>query len=226
MSKSVIPPTPTRKDYTEDELYRVQAEGNALPIFHLEDPFKLFGSWMADARHLEMNDSNAMSVATVDASGDPDVRIVLLKSYDEQGFVFYTNNQSAKGQQLSDNQTAALCFHWKSLRRQVRVRGSAVPVTDAESDAYFSSRARGSKIGAIASDQSRELESRELFEDRIAKIEAQYPVDADIPRPNHWGGWRVIPDSIEFWRDRPFRLHDRLLFSRNGDKWEKQRLFP
>lgn len=226
MSKSIIPPTPTRKDYTDDDLYRIQAERNAKPIFHLGDPIALFKSWMADARHLEMNDSNAMSLATVDGAGDPDVRIVLLKAFDERGFVFYTNNQSAKGIQLKDNQTAALCFHWKSLRRQVRIRGTAIPVTDQESDAYFSSRARGSQIGALASDQSRPLESKEVFEARIKDLEKQYSDKNEIQRPSHWGGWRVIPDSIEFWRDRPFRLHDRLVFRRIGDIWDKQRLFP
>lgn len=226
MSKTVIPPTPGRKDYTEDPVYRIQAEKNAEPIFHLEDPFALFGSWMSDARNLEMNDSNAMSLATVDPAGDPDVRMVLLKSFDERGFVFYTNNESAKGLQLKDSQTAALCFHWKSLRRQVRIRGSALPVTDAESDAYFSSRALGSQIGAVASDQSRELESREELETRIRDLEAQHAGQKSITRPKHWGGWRVTPDTIEFWRDRPFRLHDRLLFSRKGDHWGKQRLFP
>lgn len=226
MSKTVIPATPSRKDYTEDELYRIQAEGNAEEIFHLTDPFALFGAWMADARHLEMNDSNAMSLATVDSGGNPDVRIVLLKNFDERGFVFYTNNQSNKGEQLSEQQTAALCFHWKSLRRQVRIRGRAVAVTDRESDDYFASRARGSKIGAIASDQSRILESRELFENRIRDLENQYDEQDEIPRPPHWGGWRIIPDSIEFWRDRPYRLHDRLVFARDGDEWTKQRLFP
>lgn len=226
MSKSVIPPTPSRKDYTEDDLYRIQAERNAAPIFDLKDPFELFGEWMADARHLEMNDSNAMSLATVDATGYPDVRIVLLKSFDEQGFVFFTNNQSAKGIQLSNTSASALCFHWKSLRRQVRIRGRAVPVSTQESDDYFSGRARGSKIGAMASDQSRPLESRESFERRIRELENQFSDTDEILRPEHWGGWRIVPDIIEFWRDRPFRLHDRLEFSRKGKNWVKQRLFP
>lgn len=226
MSNSVVPPTPSRKDYTEDELYKVQAERNAEPIFHRENPFELFGEWMADARHLEMNDSNAMSLATVDSEGHPDVRIVLMKSFDVKGFVFYTNNESAKGEQLERSKTAALCFHWKSLRRQVRIRGKVTPVTKAESDAYFASRARGSKIGAIASDQSRPLESRELFEARIVELEKRFETDSEIPRPKHWGGWRVVPETIEFWRDRPFRLHDRLVFARQGSGWAKQRLFP
>jgi len=226
MSKSAIPPTPSRKDYTENELYRIQAERNAEPIFQTKNPFSLFKAWMADARHLEMNDSNAMTLATVDSNGIPDVRMVLLKNFDEKGFVFYTNNESAKGEQLMHNKSAALCFHWKSLRRQVRIRGSAIAVTDAEADAYFKSRAKGSQIGAIASDQSRLLENREILETRIRDLEALYKTENSIKRPAHWGGWRVIPETIEFWRDRPFRLHDRLLFSRDGDNWRKQRLFP
>lgn len=231
MSETVIPPTPGRKDYTEDALYRIQAEKNAEPIFHRDDPFGLFGEWMADARNLEMNDSNAMALATVDRSGDPDVRMVLLKSFDERGFVFYTNNESEKGKHLLDNQTAALCLHWKSLRRQVRVRGTTIPVSEAEADAYFESRARGSKIGAVASQQSRQLESREYLENRVNELEEKYEASDTIDRPSHWGGWRVVPDSIEFWRDRPFRLHDRLLFKRDrsdreNPRWAKQRLFP
>jgi len=225
MSKSVIPPTPNRKDYTEDDLYRIQAERNAVPIFDREDPFELFGEWMADARHLEMNDSNAMSLATVDKDGHPDVRVVLLKSFDDRGFVFFTNNESAKGAQLAGRAEAALCFHWKSLRRQVRIRGRAHPVSEQEADDYFAGRARGSKIGALASDQSRMLESREIFERRIEELENQFG-EAEIPRPSHWGGWRIVPQTIEFWRDRPFRLHDRLVFSLKGHDWEKQRLFP
>jgi len=225
MSNKSIPSTPSRKDYTEDSLYIIQAEKNAEPIFHLNDPIKLFGSWMAEARHLEMNDSNAMSLATVDDTGMPDVRIVLLKSFDEHGFVFYSNAESAKGLQLSVNPVAAVCFHWKSLRRQVRIRGRVQPVTDAESDTYFASRARGSQIGAVASDQSRPLDSREIFENRVSKLEREF-ADKDIPRPKHWGGWRVKPDMIEFWRDRPFRLHDRLVFSASPTGWAKQRLFP
>ncbi len=225
MSKNVIPPTPSRKDYTEDELYRIQAERNAVPIFNRNDPFALFQDWMADARHLEPNDANAMSLATVDAGGVPDVRIVLLKSVDHKGFVFYSNGQSQKGEQLSVSPQAALCFHWKSLRRQVRIRGSVLPVSDSEADAYFESRARGSQIGAVASDQSRPLKNREFFEKQIKMVEERFD-GKPIPRPPHWGGWRVNPKSIEFWRDRPFRLHDRMLFTAKGDKWVKSRLFP
>ena len=226
MSKSVIPPTPSRADYTQDELYKIQAERNAQPMFDREDPITLFGEWMAEARHLEMNDSNAMSLATIDSGGIPDVRIVLLKSFDPKGFVFYSNAESAKGSQLSDNPVAALCFHWKSLRGQVRVRGEIEKVSAAEADAYFASRARGSQIGAWASDQSRPLESRDVFEARLKATEREYGQDDPIPRPPHWGGWRVKPDTIEFWRDRPYRLHDRLVFRGKAGKWTTERLFP
>ena len=225
MSKNVIPPTPSRKDYTDDELYRVQAEQNAQPIFHRDDPIGLFQDWMNDARHLEPNDANAMSLATMDDEGRPDVRIVLLKSVDKAGFVFYSNGESAKGQQLASSAEAALCFHWKSLRRQVRVRGGVSPVSAAEADAYFASRARGSQIGAAASDQSRPLQSREHFEQKIQSVTAEFE-GREIPRPPHWGGWRITPRTIEFWRDRPFRLHDRMVFTSNGDDWNKSRLFP
>lgn len=225
MSKNIIPPTPSRKDYTDDELYRVQAEQNARPIFNRNDPIALFQEWMRDARHLETNDANAMSLATVDKAGHPDVRIVLLKTVDEAGFVFYSNGESAKGLQLAHSPEAALCFHWKSLRRQVRIRGRVSPVSPAEADAYFASRARGSQIGAAASDQSRPLKSRAHFEQRIQDITDTYK-GKDIVRPPHWGGWRIAPRTIEFWRDRPFRLHDRMVFTANGDDWNKSRLFP
>ena len=225
MSKNPIPPTPTRKDYTEDEVYRIQAEQNAKPIFDREDPFPLFQEWMSDARHLEPNDSNAMSLATVDEAGMPDVRIVLLKTFDQNGFVFFTNGESEKGRQLSATPKAALCFHWKSLRRQVRVRGQVEAVSVQESDDYFSSRARGSQIGAVASDQSRPLESREVFEQRIEAVTQKFE-GREIPRPPHWGGWRIKPDVIEFWRDRPFRLHDRMVFTATANGWAKSRLFP
>jgi len=227
MTKSPIPPSPNRKDYTEDETYQAQARANEGDIFALNDPFELFGDWMADARAQEINDSNSMSLATVDADGNPDVRIVLLKSFDEAGFVFYSNANSAKGQQLAVCGRAALCLHWKSLRRQVRIRGGVEEVTEAESDAYFASRARGARLGAWASQQSDELASREQFEKELKRIENKYE-GRDVPRPQHWMGWRVIPDRIEFWRDRPFRLHDRLAFSRNdkNHRWTKHRLYP
>ena len=227
MTKSVIPPSPNRKDYTENDVYRAQAKANEADIFSQSNPFELFTDWMADARDQEVNDSNAMSLATVDSDGNPDVRIVLLKSFDEKGFVFYSNANSAKGQQLASRQTAALCLHRKSLRRQVRVRGIVEQVTEAESDTYFASRARGARLGAWASQQSEELQSREQFEDELKAIEQKYD-GQDVPRPPHWKGWRIVPLRIEFWRDRPFRLHDRLVFSRDrkNDEWTKQRLYP
>jgi len=226
MSQSTIPPTPSRKDYTQDPKYQAQSERNSAPIFDRDNPFELFKEWMAEARALEPNDSNAMSLATVDQDGAPDVRIVLLKNFDERGFVFYSNKESVKGQQLAQSPVAALCLHWKSLRRQVRIRGNIEAVTEAEANDYFASRARGSQIGAWASDQSRPLKSREAFESRLEATEREYGQDQDIPRPPHWGGWRVKPTSIEFWRDRPFRLHDRLRFVKETDSWTKERLFP
>lgn len=227
MTKSPIPPTPNRKDYTENEVYKAQAHANTSDIFSTKDPFALFADWMAEAREKEPNDSNAMSLATVDPDGYPDVRIVLLKSFDEFGFVFYSNANSAKGQQLAAQKKAALCLHWKSLRRQVRVRGEVLQVTEAESDAYFASRAREARLGAWASQQSDELESHKQFEAEYKEIEEKYE-GRDVPRPPHWQGWRVTPQKIEFWRDRPFRLHDRLVFTvlDENDGWTRQRLYP
>lgn len=227
MTKTPIPPSPNRKDYTENEEYQAQARANETDIFAIDDPFVLFTDWMKDAREKEPNDSNAMSLATVDANGDPDVRIVLLKNFGPEGFVFYSNANSAKGRQLAVNEKAALCLHWKSLRRQVRIRGPVSPVTNDEANAYFASRARQARLGAWASQQSDELGSREQFEAEIKKCEKQYQ-GKDVPRPPHWSGWRVTPQSIEFWRDRPFRLHDRLVFSnyRENHGWTKQRLYP
>ncbi|NNE56728.1 MAG: pyridoxamine 5'-phosphate oxidase [Hellea sp.] len=226
MSNSTIPPTPSPKDYTQDPQYREQAARNTVEIFDRDEPFSLFSQWMAEARAHEPNDGNAMSLATVDRDGNPDVRIVLLKKFSPTGFVFYSNRESSKGNQLSEHPVAALCLHWKSLRRQVRIKGRVESVSEADADAYFASRARGSQIGAWASDQSRPLASRELFEERIRATEAEYDQDAVIPRPPYWTGWRVVPEQIEFWRDRPFRLHDRLRFTRSGDDWTKERLFP
>lgn len=189
------------------------------------EPFALFSEWLAEAEKTEPNDPNAMALATVDADGLPDVRMVLLKGFDAQGFVFYTNFESAKGREILATMKAALCFHWKSLRRQVRVRGTVEIVSDAEADAYYASRARGSKIGAWASRQSRPLESRLALEKAVAQFTLKHAI-GDIPRPSYWSGFRIRPVSIEFWQDRPFRLHDRIRFERAGENWEKTRLYP
>ncbi|NWG53261.1 MAG: pyridoxamine 5'-phosphate oxidase [Hydrogenophilaceae bacterium] len=198
------------------------------PAFFAEgEPFLLFAQWLKDARAKEPNDPNAMTLATVDESGLPDARMVLLKDVDSRGFVFYSNAESAKGRQLAVNAKAALVFHWKSLRRQVRVRGLVEEVTRQEADAYFASRDRGARLGAWASDQSRPLETRLALEKRIAEYALKFGI-GEVPRPPHWIGWRVKPVQIEFWRDRPFRLHDRLQFARATPEaaWEKRRLFP
>ena len=192
-----------------------------------QEPFDLFRQWFADATASEPNDPNAMALATVDPAGMPDVRMVLMTGYDEQGFVFYTNTGSAKGTQLLASRKAAIVFHWKSLHRQVRVRGPIEQVSDAEADAYFQSRPRDSRIGAWASQQSRPLESRFALEKAVAVNAAKYAVGT-VPRPPHWTGFRIMPVAIEFWHDRPFRLHDRITFSRaepNGD-WTRHRLYP
>ena len=192
-----------------------------------EEPFALFGAWFEEAGKSEINDPNAMALATADADCMPDARMVLLKDWSPQGFVFYTNAESAKGRQLAANMQAALLFHWKSLRRQVRVRGSVTPVTDAEADAYYASRPRDSRIGAWASQQSRPLESRFALEKSVAQYAAKYAI-GDIPRPPYWRGFLVSPLAMEFWSDRPFRLHDRVRFSRDAvdAAWRKQRLYP
>lgn len=213
--------------------------GKAPDLFEGEEPFTLFDAWMADALAKEVNDPNAMALATVDRDGLPNVRMVLLKGVEgrppsdgdnggPRGFVFYTNLESHKGLELASEPRAAICFHWKSLRRQVRARGTIEPVTDEEADAYFSTRHRQSQIGAWASAQSRPLEGRFELERAVAKYAARYAVGS-VPRPPHWSGFRLVPTTIEFWRDRPFRLHDRLLFSRDSDRgggWEKTRLYP
>jgi pyridoxamine 5'-phosphate oxidase len=189
------------------------------------EPFRLFAEWLEDATKSETNDPNGVALATVDADGLPDVRMVLLKGFDERGFVFYTNFESAKGREILGTMKAAMCFHWKSLRRQVRIRGPVEIVSDSEADDYYATRPRGSRIGAWASKQSRPLESRFALEKAVAEYTAKYAIGT-IPRPKHWSGFRIIPSSMEFWHDRPFRLHDRVVFTRDGDGWGKTRLYP
>jgi pyridoxamine 5'-phosphate oxidase len=190
------------------------------------EPFRLFAEWLDDAVKSEPNDPNGVALATVDETGMPNVRMVLLKGFDEQGFVFYTNLESIKGREILASMKAAMCFHWKSLRRQVRVRGPVEIVSDAEADAYYATRPRGSRIGAWASKQSRPLESRFALEKAVAEYTARYAI-GEIPRPPYWSGFRIVPETIEFWHDRPFRLHDRVMFSRTAaGVWEKTRLYP
>jgi pyridoxamine 5'-phosphate oxidase len=189
------------------------------------DPFQLFSLWLADAQTSEINDPEAMALATADAEARPSVRMVLLKDHGPDGFVFYTNELSTKGEQLAANPRAALLFHWKSLRRQVRVEGSVERIGNAQADAYFASRARDSQLGAWASDQSRPLDARATFERRFEEVKGRFE-GRDVPRPPHWGGYRVVPERIEFWSDRPHRLHERRLFSRHGDTWNEGLLYP
>lgn len=192
-----------------------------------DEPFKLFERWLQDAVEQEVNDPTALSLATVDPDGLPNVRMVLLKGFDASGFSFYTNFESGKGRELLACPKAAMCFHWKSLRRQVRIRGDVETVSDSEADAYYQTRPRGSRIGAWASKQSRPLESRFALEKAVAEYTAKFGI-GDIPRPPYWSGFRVVPVSIEFWHDRKFRLHDRIRFTRNDplDEWTKTRLYP
>jgi pyridoxamine 5'-phosphate oxidase len=216
----LIPPTPS-----DEEFFAAAAAEPPLP--DAADPLALFAEWLEAAKRSEPHDANAMTLATSGADGMPDARMVLLKDLDPRGFTFYTNMQSAKGLELAANPQAALLFHWKSLRRQVRVRGPVESVSDAEADAYFAGRARSSQIGAWASDQSRPMPDRFALEKRVAQQALRFPL-GQVPRPPHWSGYRVLPLSIEFWRDRPFRLHERLAFSRPtlGDDWTVARLYP
>lgn len=222
-SSDVIPPTPSADEYAK----AAAASPDDGAWFARTDPFGLFAEWLADARKSEPNDANAMALATANEIGMPDVRMVLLKDVSQDGFVFYSNVESRKGVQVEENPVAAICFHWKSLRRQVRASGPVVSVSDAEADAYFASRAKDSQIGAWASEQSRPMAGRFELEKRIAAAALRYGIGA-TPRPPQWRGWRVVPTRIEFWRDRPFRLHDRLEFTRGaaGDPWVTQRLYP
>jgi pyridoxamine 5'-phosphate oxidase len=214
-----IPRSPSAADYA--------AEGDRPLIPDTSDPFQLLEIWLKEANEHELNDSTAMSLATVDADGMPDVRIVLLRGLNpEDGLQFYTNYESAKGAQLAAQPKAALCFHWKSLRRQVRIRGTISKSTPEQSDAYFQQRAPQSRIAAIASDQSRPLDNRDVFNQRVAEISSIYGDDDDIPRPEHWGGYRLMPTEIEFWQDQAFRMHDRLKLVRDGDGWTQSRLYP
>jgi len=189
------------------------------------DPLNLFDEWFAEARASEPNDPEAMALATTDGHGRPSVRMVLLKDHGPDGFVFYTNQRSRKGRELATDPQAALLFHWKSLRRQVRVEGTASLVSGAEADAYFASRSRDAQLGAWASDQSSTLPNRAEFEKRYEAMKARFRA-GEVPRPSHWGGYRMKPDSIEFWSDRPHRLHERRLFTREGSSWSESLLYP
>ncbi|QUD87114.1 pyridoxamine 5'-phosphate oxidase [Phenylobacterium montanum] len=218
---TLIPPSPSETDY--------DATGRAAepPLPDGADPLALFAEWFEEAKAAEINDPNGMAVATVDDDGLPDVRMVLLKDFDARGFTFYTNFQSAKGVELLAQPKAALLFHWKSLRRQVRVRGLVEQVSEAEADAYFAGRARHSQIGAWASDQSRPAPDRFALEKRVAEYALKFGV-GKVPRPPHWSGFRIRPLAMEFWRDRPFRLHERLVFTRSAPDaaWATTRLYP
>lgn len=189
------------------------------------DPFSLFDSWFKEARETELNDGNAMTIATVNANGQPAARMVLLKGYGPDGFIFYTNQQSRKAADIAANSKAAILFHWKSLRRQIRIEGSLTTVANEVADAYFATRSRDSQLGAWASDQSRPLDSRETFEARYAEMKAKFE-GGDVPRPPHWSGYCLRPDRFEFWQDREHRLHERRTFERNASDWTEGMLYP
>ncbi len=219
MSDPLIPPSPSAEVYGFDE---DQGE-----VFTINDPFALFAEWLQKAGETEPNDPNTMALATSDKHNLPNVRMLLLKDVDACGLTFYTNVESAKGEELAANPQAAACFHWKTIRRQVRFRGRVEPVSDEEADAYFATRARGAQLGARASAQSRPLESREALEKEIERLDKLYE-GQDAPRPEHWSGYRLIPIEIEFWVNRPYRLHDRLVYWREetDGQWRSERLYP
>ena len=217
--KTIIPETPSESAYASEKTRGIIAD--------VDEPIVLVEAWLAEARDAELNDSNAMALATVDAEGLPDVRMVLLKDISATGFTFYTHETSAKGQQLDANPKAALLFHWKSQRRQIRVRGRVIRGGDEAADHYFASRARISRLGAWASDQSKPLESPEALKARLEEVKARFgEEEGEVPRPERWRGFCVVPEQIEFWQDQPFRLHDRVLFVRAGEGWTKGRLHP
>lgn len=222
----LIPPSPSDEQYQQEQAFQeaFAVDADQGEVFTSDDPLELFAQWMALAKTHEANDPNAMSLATVDSSGFPNVRVVLLKELDE-GFVFYSNSMSAKGDELSENPLAALCFHWKSIRRQVRVRGLVEPVSEAENDEYFASRARSAQIGAWASQQSRPMTEPGILTKRVEDYEAIYE-GREVRRPDWWRGYRVTPSQMEFWVNRPYRLHDRLLFEHDGEGWTQTRLYP
>ncbi|HCA23532.1 MAG TPA: pyridoxamine 5'-phosphate oxidase [Pseudomonas sp.] len=205
-----------RRDYTRDGLTETQAPA---------EPFALFGEWFAQAVEVESTEANAMMLATVDGEGQPHLRTLLLKGFDERGFVFFTNYQSAKGQQLANSPAAAMTFWWHDLERQVRIEGQVEQTSAEESDAYFHSRPAGSRLGAWASPQSQVIDSREVLEQRLGAVQQQY-ADTDAPRPPHWGGYRLVPTLVEFWQGRPSRLHDRLCYRLVEGSWVRERLAP
>lgn len=217
-SSQLIPPSPKPEEF--------QKQRTRPLIETVDDPIELFEEWLLEANKSEINDPNAMSLATTDRSGFPDVRIVLLKGVTFKGFSFFTNTLSNKGKQLEQTSQAALLFHWKSQRRQVRVRGRVTRLPDKEADKYFASRSLQSQLAAIASKQSSPLPSRRDFEEKVSELKKQYENSKSVPRPIHWGGYNLNPNEIEFWQDQPFRMHDRLLYTRENGVWTTSRLYP